>query len=47
MAQFTSTTPAARIGKIKGEILAHAIATEVLGICGLKRSEIKKEVEAR
>ena len=37
MAQFTSTTPAARIGKIKGEILAHAIATEVLGICGQQK----------
>ena len=43
MAQFTSTTPAARIGKIKGEILAHAIATEVLGICGQQKGLPKNQ----
>ncbi|CAB5675414.1 N4-gp56 family major capsid protein [Comamonas aquatica] len=37
MTQFASGAPAPRIGKIKGEILAHAIATEVLGICGQQR----------
>lgn len=38
MAQFTTTAPAERIGKIKGEILAHAVATEVLGITGMQRA---------
>ena len=38
MAQFQSTAPAERIGKLKGEILAHAVATEVLGITGLQRA---------
>lgn len=37
MAQFESNTPAARIGKIKGEILAHAVGVEVLGITGQQR----------
>ncbi|MBV8247424.1 MAG: N4-gp56 family major capsid protein [Comamonas sp.] len=37
MAQFQTTAPAERIGKIKGEILAHAVATEVLGITGMQR----------
>ncbi|MDR0215918.1 MAG: N4-gp56 family major capsid protein [Comamonas sp.] len=37
MAQFTTTAPPERIGKIKGEILAHAVATEVLGITGMQR----------
>lgn len=37
MAQFTSTAPAARIDKIKGEILAHAVSTEVLGMTGMQR----------
>ena len=38
MAQFTTAAPAERIGKIKGEILAHAVATEVLGITGMQRA---------
>lgn len=37
MAGFTYTNPAERIGKIKGEILAHAVAAEVLGITGMQR----------
>jgi N4-gp56 family major capsid protein len=37
MTQFQTTAPAERIGKIKGEILAHAVATEVLGITGMQR----------
>lgn len=37
MAQFTTASPAERIGKIKGDILAHAVATEVLGITGQQR----------
>lgn len=37
MSQFTTTAPPERIGKIKGEILAHAVATEVLGITGMQR----------
>lgn len=43
MAQFESGSPAARIGKIKGEILAHAIATEVLGITGQQRGLPKNQ----
>lgn len=38
MSQFTTANPAERIGKIKGEILAHAVATEVLGITGMQRA---------
>ncbi|KAA9167139.1 N4-gp56 family major capsid protein [Delftia sp. BR1] len=38
MAQFQTTAPPERIGKLKGEILAHAVATEVLGITGLQRA---------
>lgn len=37
MPQFESNSPAARIGKIKGEILAHAVGVEVLGITGQQR----------
>ena len=43
MAQFGSNSPAARIGKIKGEILAHAISTEVLGICGQQKGLPKNQ----
>lgn len=43
MAQHESNNPAARIGKIKGEILAHAIATEVLGICGQQKPLSKNQ----
>ena len=37
MAQFESNSPPQRIGKIKGDILAHAVMTEVLGITGQQR----------
>src|SRR5574340_1226040 len=37
MAQFTYASPAGRINKLKGEILAHAIPVEVLGITGMQR----------
>lgn len=38
MASFTYASPAQRIGKFKGEILAHSIPYEVLGVTGLQRS---------
>lgn len=34
MAQFLYTTPEGRINKVKGEILAHAVPVEVLGMAG-------------
>lgn len=37
MSQFTYASPAGRINKLKGEILAHAIPVEVLGITGMQR----------
>ncbi|WP_284335430.1 N4-gp56 family major capsid protein [Comamonas sp. NoAH] len=37
MAQFTSGSPAARLGKLKGDILKHAVPAEVLGMCGQQR----------
>ena len=37
MSQFSYSTPAGRINKLKGEILAHAIPVEVLGITGMQR----------
>lgn len=37
MAQFSTGAPAERIGKLKGEILAHAVHSEVLGITGMQR----------
>lgn len=43
MAQFESGTPAPRIGKIKGDILAHAVASEVLGITGQQRALPKNQ----
>lgn len=43
MSQFTTGSPAARIGKIKGAILAHAIATEVLGITGQQQPMPKNQ----
>lgn len=43
MAQFESNTPAPRIGKIKGEILAHAVSCEVLGITGQQRGMAKNQ----
>lgn len=38
MATFKTNAPAPRIGKIKGEILAHAVGCEVLGITGQQRA---------
>lgn len=43
MSQFTYSNPAGRINKIKGEILAHAIAVEVLGITGQQRQVPKNQ----
>ena len=37
MAQFQYATPAGRINKLKGEILAHAIPVEVMGITGMQK----------
>lgn len=37
MPGFTSADPAARIGKLKGDILRHAMPVEVLGITGQQR----------
>jgi N4-gp56 family major capsid protein len=37
MPQFTYASPAGRINKLKGEILAHAVANEVLGITGTQK----------
>ena len=41
MATFTTASPAARINKLKGEILAHAVSAEVLGITGMQRQQPK------
>lgn len=38
MSAFTLASPAQRIGKLKGEILAHSIPVEVLGITGLQKA---------
>ena len=38
MAVFTSANPAARIGKLKGDILRHAMPIEVLGLTGQQRA---------
>ena len=38
MATFVSNNPAARIGKLKGDILKHAMPAEVLGITGQQRA---------
>ena len=38
MANFTSGSPAARIAKLKGDILKHAVTAEVLGITGQQRA---------
>lgn len=43
MAEFKSTDPAARIGKLKGDILAHAVPCEVLGITGQQRGMPKNQ----
>ncbi len=37
MSQYQYNQPAGRINKLKGEILAHAIPVEVLGITGMQR----------
>ena len=37
MSTFTSNNPAPRVGKIKGEILAHAVGLEVLSIVGQQK----------
>ncbi len=42
MSAFTLASPAQRIGKLKGEILAHSIPVEVLGITGLQRQHPKR-----
>lgn len=38
MSQFSYSSPAGRINKLKGEILAHAIPVEVLGITGMQKA---------
>lgn len=38
MSQFNYSNPAGRINKLKGEILAHAIPVEVLGITGSQKA---------
>ena len=43
MTAFTSTNPAARIGKLKGDILKHAMPCEVLGITGQQRAMPKNQ----
>ena len=43
MTAFTSTNPAARIGKLKGDILKHAMPAEVLGITGQQRMMPKNQ----
>ncbi|MDR0258810.1 MAG: N4-gp56 family major capsid protein [Comamonas sp.] len=43
MAEFKSNDPAARIGKLKGDILAHAVPCEVLGITGQQRGMPKNQ----
>ena len=41
MAQFTYASPAGRINQLKGEILAHAIPEEVIGITGIQKHQPK------
>ena len=43
MTAFTSANPAARIGKLKGDILRHAMPAEVLGITGQQRMMPKNQ----
>src|SRR3990167_3822989 len=43
MTQFTYTTPEARIGKLKGEILRHAMPLEVLGMTGMQKRMPKNQ----
>lgn len=39
MSSFTMGAPAERIAKLKGEILAHAVGAEVLGVTGMQRQQ--------
>jgi len=41
MSAMTLASPAQRIGKLKGEIIAHSIPVEVLGITGMQRQHPK------
>lgn len=43
MATFKSDAPAARLGKLKGDILKHAVPAEVLGITGQQRPMPKNQ----
>lgn len=43
MATFTSGSPAARIAKLTGDILKHAVPAEVLGITGQQRAMPKNQ----
>lgn len=43
MAGFTYATPAGRVNEVKGEILAHAIPVEVLGIAGQNKKIPKNQ----
>lgn len=43
MATQTLATQASRIGKLKGEILAHAVPVEVLGITGMQKQMPKNQ----
>ena len=43
MTAHTSNNPAARIGKLKGDILKHAMPAEVLGITGQQRMMPKNQ----
>lgn len=43
MPLLTFNTPAGRIARLKGEILAHAIPTEVLGITGMQKKLPKNQ----
>lgn len=43
MPAFTSSSPAARIAKLKGDILKHAMPAEVLGITGQQRQMPKNQ----
>jgi hypothetical protein len=43
MSAFTLASPQQRIGKLKGEILAHSIPIEVLGITGMQKSVPKNK----
>ena len=44
MSSFTMGAPAERIAKLKGEILAHAVGAEVLGITGMQRQQPRNSI---